>query len=205
MMEKAVYSAYIYENRPVWDEVCEKSLEFSNWDSKTHYNTFFKLCFVKDKGIYLRMRTDETNLRTVNTGRDGNVWEDSCMEFFLCPFAHREEYLNFEMTPVGAWLCQFGKGKEDRVFLKVLTDIEADVKAQVNSEGWNLELFVPCKLISEAFGEEFITEPGTLKGNFYKCGDMTAAPHYDSFAQMTTLPPGFHNPGCFAEIIISER
>lgn len=204
-MKKAVYSTFVFENTPDWDAVPENSLDFSNWDSQIHYNTFFKLCFVKNKGIYLRMRTDETELRTVNTGRDGNVWEDSCMEFFIRPFAHREEYLNFEMTPVGAWLCQYGKGKADRVFLKTLTDTEAEVEAEIRDSGWNLGLFVPCRLISEAFKEEFSPAAGTLKANFYKCGDLTKKPHYDSFAEMTTLPPGFHNPDCFAEIIISER
>ncbi len=204
-MNTAAYNAYLFENEPVWDEVCEKSLDFSNWDSEIHYDTFFKLCFVKEKGILLRMRTNETKLRTVNTGRDGNVWEDSCMEFFLCPFSHREEYLNFEMNPNGAWLCQYGKGREGRVFLKTLTDCEATVKADVNNDGWCLELFVPCHLITEVFGEEYRPEACTVKGNFYKCGDMTEIPHYDSFSKMTTLPPGFHNPDCFAEIKITER
>lgn len=204
-MSAAVYNAYLFENEPVWDEVCEESLNFSNWDSKIHYDTFFKLCFIKNKGIFLRMRTNETKLRAVNSGRDGNVWEDSCMEFFLCPFSHREEYLNFEMNPNGAWLCQYGKGREGRVFLKTLTECEATVKTDVNNDGWSLELFVPCELISEAFGEEYQPACGSVKGNLYKCGDMTVVPHYDSFNEMTTLPPGFHNPDCFAEIKISER
>lgn len=199
------YRTYIFENEPLWDEVPEGKLEFSNWDSEVHYNTFFKMCFVREKGIYLLMRTDETQLRAVNTERDASVWEDSCMEFFLCPFTHREEYLNFEMNSVGAWLCQFGKGREGRVFLKTLTDCEVQLETEADESGWNLSLFVPERLISEAFGERFTADSCILKGNFYKCGDLTAKPHYDSFSKMTTLPPGFHNPACFAEIIISER
>lgn len=204
-MKTAVYSAYLFEKEPLWEEVSEKTLGFSNWDSETHYDTFFKMCLVKGKGIYVRMRTNETKLRTLNTERDSNIWEDSCMEFFFRPFAHREEYLNFEMNPNGAWLCQYGKGRDGRVFLKDLTDCSADIKTDVNTDGWKLELFVPCELISEAFGEEFFPQEGTLKGNFYKCGDLTEKVHYDSFAEMTTLPPGFHNPDCFAEIVISGR
>ena len=202
---KKEYITYSFEKEPSWDAVPEGRLGFSNWDSEIHYETAFKLCFVRGEGIHLRMRTNETDIRAVNTARDENIWEDSCMEFFLCPFAHREEYLNFEMNSKGAWLCQFGKGRENRVFLRTLTECEADVKASVSDGGWRLELFIPCELISEAFGEEFTATAGTLKGNFYKCGDLTAKPHYDSFAKMTTLPPGFHNPGCFAEIIITER
>lgn len=202
---KKQYTTYSFENKPSWDIVPEGRLEFSNWESQIHYETAFSLCFVRGEGIYLRMHTNETDIRAVNTARDENIWEDSCMEFFLCPFPHREEYLNFEMNSKGAWLCQFGKGKLDRVFLSSLTDREADVKASVTDEGWSLELFVPSELISEAFGEEFTAEAAVLKGNFYKCGDLTSRPHYDSYAKMTTLPPGFHNPDCFAQIIITER
>ena len=204
-MNGSVYNTYIFENEPLWDEVCEGRLEFSNWDSKIHYDTFFRMCLVKNKGFFLRMRTNESELRAVNTERDGSVWEDRCMEFFISPFSHREEYLNFEMNPNGAWLCQFGKGREGRVFLKSLTDREVCLKTETTPDGWNLELFIPGELISEAFGEEFTPKAGMLRGNFYKCGDLTLKPHYDSFAKMTTLPPGFHNPGCFAEIKISER
>ena len=204
-MSTKVYETYVFENEPDWEAVNEGSLDFSNWDSKAHYNTFFKLCFVKDKGIYLRMRTDETELRREGTKRDDNIWEDSCMEFFLCPFSHREEYLNFEMNPNGAYLCQYGKGREGRVFLKTLTDIGADVTARVTDDGWSLELFIPVSLISEAYGEQFTAGACSIRGNFYKCGDMTSKPHYDSFNKMTTLPPGFHNPECFAQIIITER
>ncbi len=202
---KKQYRTYSFEKEPSWDIVPEGRLDFSNWESEIHYETAFRLCFVRGEGIYLRMKTNETDIRAVNTARDENIWEDSCMEFFLCPFEHREEYLNFEMNSKGAWLCQFGKGKYDRVFLSTLTDREADVKATVTDEGWSLELFVPCELISEAFGEAFTAEACTLKGNFYKCGDLTSRPHYDSYAKMTTLPPGFHNPECFAQIIITER
>ena len=199
------YTTYAFERAPSWDEVPEGMLEFSNWDSKIHYETSFKMCFVKDRGIYLRMRTNETDIRAVNSRRDENIWEDSCMEFFICPFSHREEYLNFEMNPKGAWLCQFGRTRENRAFLKSLTDREISLDTRVTSDGWSLEAFIPCELISEAFGEEFIAQECSLKGNFYKCGDLTVKPHYDSFAKMTTLPPGFHNPECFGQLIIRER
>ena len=204
-MEKAKYSTFVFKDAPDWETVPENRLGFSNWDSKIHYSTFFKMCLVAEKGVFVQMRTDETELRAVNTERDSNIWEDSCMEFFFAPFAHREEYLNFEMNSNGAWLCQYGKGREDRVFLKTLTDREAVVKTSVASDGWNLELFIPAELIRAAFGDRFTLHDCILKGNFYKCGDLTEKPHYDSFSKMTTLPPGFHNPDCFAEIIISGR
>ena len=37
-----------------------------------------------------------------------------------------------------------------------------------------------------------------IRANFYKCGDDCDVPHYLAFSPVTTLPPGFHNPECFA-------
>lgn len=200
-----VYNTYCFENKTDWSVVKEESLSFSNWDSKIHYNTFFKMCFVKNKGVFLKMRTDESDLRCENHNRDENIWEDSCMEFFFCPFEHRKEYLNFEMNPNGAYLCQIGEGKFDRRFVADFSDAEAEIKTEIFEGGWALELFVPCDFISKAYGERFDASPCKIKGNFYKCGDLTDLPHYDSYAKMGQLPPGFHNPDCFAKININER
>lgn len=198
------YKTYSFSEKTLWSEVPESEIEFYQWNSEASYKTCFKMCTVKGKGIFLKMRTDEKNLRAVCTERDEPIWEDSCMEFFIKPFSFREEYLNFEMNPNGAYLCEFGKGKSDRVFVKTLTDKTPTVITSKNSAGWELDLFVPCELINEVYGEKFTAEQCDMKGNFYKCGDKTEKVHYGSFAKMTTLPPGFHNPKCFANIIVTD-
>ncbi len=200
-----VYNTFSFSGEIDWSVVPEEKLCFSNWNSETEYNTYFKMCFKKNSGIYVRMRTDETELRSEYTHRDDPVWQDSCMEFFVCAVEGRQEYINFEMNSNGAYLTEFGSGKADRVFLKTMTSTEPEISAKVDSDGWAVELFVPCKLISEAYGTEFVAGECSIKGNFYKCGDETAKVHYGSFTQMTTLPPGFHNPDCFALINIIER
>ncbi len=197
-----VYNTYAFENEINWQEVPEEKLGFFLWDSAAEYNVYFKMCFLKGEGIALRMRCDETQLRAQGKVRDDRVWEDSCMEMFLCPFEHRNEYVNFEINCKGVYLSQFGLTREKRVFIKELTDIPADVKTEITPDGWSLELFVPCRLISEVFGEEFNADKCNIKGNFTKCGDLTEHPHYGSFAELSTLDLGFHNPGLFAEINI---
>ncbi len=200
-----VYNTYAFENEINWQEVPEEKLGFFLWDSAAEYNVYFKMCFLKGEGIALRMRCDETQLRAEGKVRDDRVWEDSCMEMFLCPFEHRNEYVNFEINCKGVYLSQFGFTRENRVFIKELTDIQADVKTEITPDGWSLEAFVPCRLISEVFGEEFTADKCSIKGNFTKCGDLTEYPHYGSFSQLSTLDFGYHNPGLFAKINISER
>ncbi len=199
------YNTFTFNDEPMWEEVTEEKLTFSHWDSEVQYNTFFKMCFVKDKGIFLKMRTDETVLRKVCLKTDEPVYEDSCMEFFIAPIEGEEGYINFEMNPNGVYLSQFGKGKFDRVFLKEITTYVPTVTAKETGDGWSLELFVPCELISDVFKTDFDASECIIKGNFYKCGDKTEKVHYTSFNEMTTLPPGFHNPSRFALICVKER
>ncbi len=203
-METKVYCTFTFEDEPLWDRVPEGSLGFSHWDSQVCYNTVFQMCFVKNRGIFLRMRTDEVGLRMECTATDEPVYEDSCMEFFFAAVDGREEYINLEMNPRGAYLSEYGKGKTDRVYLKALTDRAPQIKTEIHSDGWCLEAFIPCELISEVYGDVFTAEKCCIKGNFYKCGDKTETLHYNSFNEMTTLPPGFHNPTRFAEIIVKD-
>ncbi len=199
------YNTFSFLTEIDWDAVPEEKLEFSNWNPGYYFNTYFKMCFRKNDGVYVRMRTDETEPVAIHTNRDEPVWQDSCMEFFVCALEGRDEYINFEINSVGAYLTEYGKGKTDRVYLKTLTDKEPSVSTQVNPDGWGLELYIPCSLISEAYSAQFNAGACEIKGNFYKCGDETGHRHYDSYTKMTTLPPGFHNPHCFADIKIIER
>ncbi len=203
-MKTEIYRTFAFDGEPLWDKVPEGRLGFSHWGSCAVYDTRFKLCFVKNRGIFLRMRTDEKNIRMVCTSTDEPVYEDSCMEVFLCSLEGREEYINIEMNPRGAYLSEYGKGKYDRVFLKTKTAVTPLIKTEIDSDGWSLELFVPCELISEAYNAEFTAEKCKIKGNFYKCGDKTEKVHYSAYNEMTDLPPGFHNPKRFADIIVED-
>ena len=41
-----------------------------------------------------------------------------------------------------------------------------------------------------------------MEGNFYKCGDHTASPHWGSWVPMPRLD--FHDPDSFGTFIITE-
>ena len=199
------YNTYVFEKEISWQDVPEEKLGYFLWDSAAEYNVFFKICFLKGQGMALRMRCDETELRAVGKVRDDSVWEDSCMEMFLCPFEDREEYVNFEINCEGVYLSQYGANRQNRVFIKELTDIVAEITTEITDDGWSLELFVPCELISQVYGKKFLADKCTIKGNFTKCGDLTKYPHYISYSQLTTLDFGFHNPACFTKINVRER
>lgn len=200
------YLTVCFEKEPDWEKVPVGFVDCFQWENEEKYRpeTVFQLCLIRNKGIFLRMKTDETRLRITCKNRDEPCWQDSCMEFFFRPFADKEEYINIEMNPAGAYLSEIGKGKGDRRYVKELTKEEVSVSTEVTENGWSLSLFVPDGFIKALYGKGFDYDSGEFYANFYKCGDLTERPHYGSFSPMSTLPPGFHNPGLFAKIRFSD-
>lgn len=203
------YTTYAFKNEINWDIVPEEKLENWHWEEDLEQtirpNTYFKMCFLENVGIYARMRTDETNLRRVNTTPDSPVWEDSAMEFFFIPSEEKLEYFNLEFNSNGAYLCHVGVAKKPK--RKDISDFSKEVPVitpTVTDEGWSAEVFVPCKLVSEVLGVNFEAKASEIRGNFYKCGDLTDIPHFGSYAPVVEKFPGFHNPKYFADISIKE-
>lgn len=200
------YETVCFKSEPDWTKVPTGKIDCFQWEQPgfSRPESSFQMCFVENEGIFVKMFSLEKNLRITCSGRDGHVWEDSCLEFFFSP-EKDAGYLNTEMNPCGAFLTQVGKERNHRKFLKELTDTSPLVKGFTNENGWGVELFVPCRLFKEAFGVDFCAAPGVYKGNFYKCADKAKAPHYGSFSPMRKeLTFGFHDPEFFATIIVKE-
>lgn len=206
MNMKKSYETFCFEGEPDWQKVPVGKIDCFQWENEEKYRpqSTFQMCLVKGKGVFVKMHSDETKLRTVCTERDEHIWEDSCLEFFFSP-KEGVGYLNTEMNPNSAFLTQVGKDREHRRFLKKLTSIAPQVCGYKDENGWGVSLFIPCKVFSEAFGINFEALPGTYSGNFYKCGDKTERPHYGSFSPMRKeLTCGFHDPEYFATITVKE-
>jgi hypothetical protein len=64
---------------------------------------------------------------------------------------------------------------------------------------WGVKVALTKSFLSALYkvDEDDIDFP-LVRANFYKCGDDCDIPHYLAFSPVTTLPPGFHNPECFA-------
>lgn len=201
-----VYQSFSFTTAPIWDRVPVGAIGHYHWESDPpcRPQSFFQLCFVKNKGVFARLWSDETDLRAVCTNRDDPVWEDSCLECFLQPVPGGG-YLNVEMNPRGVFLTQWGKGRDDRVFTKALTDLSPAVTPLPRKDGWGVELFVPCELLSVLAEAPFAAGEGQYRFCCFKCGDKTAHPHFASFAPMGENPPGFHNPAHFAILDIREE
>lgn len=138
-----------------------------------------------------------------------NVWEDSCVEFFISTDVEKNNssksseeivYRNFEFNVIG--LCFSALGTKDRREpmpageMKQILRFPGLSKQDIPNEGtefdWQLAMAIPLALIGIQPGSSF-------KANFYKCGDLTACPHFLSWNHIAAPEPDFHLPQFFGE------
>lgn len=181
-----------------------------HWEAPIPYRpkTFAKL-YVFENSLCAELKCYEENPKAVFTKRDEPIWCDSCLEFFVKPFLFKDEYINIETNANGVFLSEIGKGKTDRVYIKLFTDLAPDVSAFKSEDAdgrfWSVKIRLTADFLSSVYqinSEEVRFD--NVFCNFYKCGDECETPHYIAFNPVTTLPPGFHNPDCFAKFILES-
>ncbi len=137
---------------------------------------------------------------------------DSCVEFFFRPLADKG-YLNLEMSAGGAFLCYFvrdctrtSNGFADfdklppQIGEKIVTLGTTGLVPQERQgdNTWQMRFQIP-----PAVTEHFLGDLGDLSGqqwtgNFYKCGDKLANPHWMAWQPVPVL--NFHLPDSFGKI-----
>lgn len=204
-MELKVYNKLcFYENSEEFQNECFHRLTSYHWENDPQYRpcTYFKMGVVGEN-LVATLKCYEENPKAVYTERDEPIYKDSCLEFFVAPLEDREEYINIEMNSKGVFLCEFGKGKYDRALVSGLAEssplVESFQGEDLNGAYWGVTATLSPDFLSELYKiKKSEINFTTVKANFYKCGDDCAIPHYLAYSPVTTLPPGFHNPRCFA-------
>lgn len=146
------------------------------------------------------------DLRATQIEDNGRSWEDSCCEFFVTD-PYDGTYYNFELTCIGSLLSSKRKSRLDSV-LREKEDVarvirhsslaheETEISDRIFS--WAVAMLIPYDLI----GIDRDNVPVSVRGNFYKCGDLTAHPHFLSWNPIGTPKPDFHRPEYFGELIL---
>lgn len=147
------------------------------------------------RGFSVLMHSEEKNFRCACDLQNGEVYKDSCMEFFFKPDIHDTRYLNFEFNPKGVLHLGLGEGREGRILLDTHREI-FNIKSVAREGDWTLKFYIPDSFLLEHFRE---ISP-VCKGNFYKCGDMTDRVHYGAWSEVETESPDFHVPDFFGII-----
>lgn len=160
------------------------------------------------KHLAVVFKVQGLDLRAAALEDGGNCWEDSCCEFFI---AHPTDgtYYNFEMNCIGTLLCSKRRSRSESSplspeALKTVirhSSLERKTYDETGSiHSWTVAMLVPFELV----GLDGSALPESLKGNFYKCADLTAHPHYLSWSPISTPSPDFHRPEFFGEFLLSK-
>lgn len=153
-----------------------------------------------DGGFKIHYVSCETNLRAVETEHNTAVHKDSCMEIYM-QFAPKtdKKYINIEVNPNGAVYSSVSTCREISECICAEDINTLGVKTTIKSDCWEVDYYIPKEYILK-YIPTYEHKTGTvIKGNFYKCGDLTEKPHFGCFSNIVWKEPDFHRPEFFAE------
>ena len=191
-------------------EVEPVSLDFVNWASYPYKPEVTVQLAYNEHAFFIKYQVHEKAILALATDPNGEVWTDSCVEFFISP-DNNSNYYNFEFNCIGTALLGFNQPNE-----KVIHASAEQIASigRVSSLGnlpfaerkgdfdWQLIAAIPFDVL---FKHQFKPKAGQLiRVNFYKCGDHLSVPHFLSWTKIDTEQPSFHQPSFFGEIILGE-
>lgn len=161
------------------------------------------LCYEPGEGFYWELWAREDEPKAVYTHPNDPVHKDSCLELFLdCfPEAPEARYINLEVNSLGTVHCAFGSGRHGRINLLDMGLPQPGAQVIKERGLWRVSGLLPQSTAERLYGRDCCFADGQkLRGNFYKCGDETAEPHWRSWASVGELD--FHRPEFFGTLII---
>lgn len=170
----------------VWDETgyCPEARAYAAWD---------------EKGLHALLCAKEETIHTEAVGFGGDVYKDSCLEWFVQPFGKDPRYINVETNAAGAAYVGFGSGREDSKCLPEMPEGMTVTVSKHEGGWWAVAYTVPMALIEKLYGKTLTG--GVMRGNFYKC-DESIHPHFGSWSPIVNPTPDFHRPEYFGEMAL---
>lgn len=176
-----------------WSQLPVLPIDNLCWTPGIDISAQAQICYDAD-ALYVRLAAKEAVIRAEHTGPVGMPCEDSCLEFFFSPIPGDNRYLNIEFNPNGCFYLGIGSCIQDLV--RLLPDSGNPFQAEPRriDGGWEIVYQVPTAFVRRFFPDYAPVSGGTIRANFYKCGDLTPQEHYLSWNPMTCDTPAFHRP-----------
>lgn len=178
-----------------------------NWPEAYRYRPDCSVAIARSETcLVLLYRVTGLDLRATALEDNGRSWEDSCVEFFV-ENPTNGSYYNFELTCIGSLLASNKLSpRETRRFtpeqlsrIKRFSTLPHEaIEEKDTVRSWTVAMLIPFDLI----GVDPDALPEKLRGNFYKCGDLTAHPHFVSWNPVVTPKPDFHRPEFFGDLYL---
>lgn len=187
---------------PAWETVSPAFLDCYNMNPKPGYPKTLVRGVYSGGGISLKFETDETpeHILARFPGYGDPAYRDSCVEFFFNPDPSKfDKYFNFELSAGGGLLVGLRRDRSDKTAPE--GDLsEFEIETEKTRTGWQAKLFVPFAFVERHLG----AFAPVFAGNFQKCGDDTAFPHFTTWNYIDVPSPDFHRPEFFGELILGD-
>ena len=189
-----------------FSRVSPEAIACNNWAEEYPYapKVNFRM-FHSGEDLHLRFEVEEQYTQALVERDNGDVWTDSCVEFFLS--LDDRGYYNFETTCIGRMLMAFRKVKPEPTYAteEILSLIERTPSIGsepftelIGENKWTMTLKIPA---SALFRHELKSWQGVeARMNLYKCGDNLTKPHFLSWRAIDMPSPNFHVPQFFETV-----
>lgn len=195
------YTIVHVDSAPDWGSIAQLDIDDAEWTDSFGIGAHAKLCY-DDQAIYVCIWAEEQDIRATYTPSDplAKCYEDSCLEFFLSPVADDTRYLNFEFNPNCAVCNEIGAQKENRIRLFSETEV-FNASSSRTENGWEITYRIPLDYIQTLYPDFGFKAGMQVRGNFYKCGNLTKNKHYLVWNHVDSETPNFHVPSSFGILV----
>lgn len=159
-----------------------------------------QICY-DESALYVHLFAKESNIRAEGKELLDAPCEDSCLEFFFSPINGDSRYINIEYNPNCWGFVGMGSCVDDLVRFIPETGFPFSPKANRTEEGWEITYQIPFSFVRRFFPDFSPTSGYEMRGNLYKCGDLTTPPHYFTWNKLTGNVLSFHRPCDFGLFI----
>jgi hypothetical protein len=175
-----------------------------NWEEFTYRPEVNFAVGYTDNEILIKYYVTEEWFRAEKTLSNQEVYEDSCVEFFISPITGDSFYYHFEFNGIGTCLMGMGTNRNNirradpGTIARIRRLSSAGKKPVEEIQGkfsWSIVLAIPFEIFP--YPDLNNLKGKSLRANFYKCGDKLRIPHFLSWNPVRTPEPDFHQPEYF--------
>ena len=199
---------------PAWAAAETVSLEW-HWPTPGPFPTVQARLLHDGRTIYGIFQVKDHSLRAASDHYNALVCKDSCVEFFFRP-RQDKGYLNLEMSASGAKLCSYitKPARQPDGTFEEYQPVPPEIGDRIPVRGnqgvvpqeipgplvWEIAFQIPPALTRAYLGDLGDLSGQRWTGNFFKCADLIANPHWMAWQGVPEL--NFHRPDCFGTLIL---
>ena len=119
---------------------------FSAWGQVSPSDYITRAWMVHDRSnlyVALECRQDTSNLHLQAAPRDGHTWRDDSVEFFINPQMAEFPYVQFIITPNGAFFDQWAQDETQSYRERLAADFDCEWAADIQEDRWTAEMRLP--------------------------------------------------------------